>query len=305
MASPGKRSLFPPAPRSVVRGATPGAQLAERSQELRALAEARAVGQGQAEVRRRLSYKEEEERRSRELLENRPGGIVWPRPEGDAKDNGDAGDTSSLPYPPPADRSLGINFFLRPPLFIRSLSALETGVSSPAQQCGLLRPGDRVLAINGVPLTDLNVNEIGDVVRKQCMDPNLPTVKLVCVIGEGAELIERLESGGRETGPPAPGEPKDGIADELASSFASFMNLSAVATGDNMLGIEVETGGGEEQEEEEDDENDGEDGANASTGTDTPSPAATPPRRPSGPSLTYYSSDPGRFGSILAPAPSP
>lgn len=117
-------------------------------------------------------------------------------------------------------------------------------MSSPAQQCGLLRPGDRVLAINGVPLGDLNVNEIGDVVRKQCMDPNLPTVKLVCVIGEGAELIERLESGGRETSPPAPGEPKDGIADELASSFASFMNLSAVATGDNMLGIEVERGVG-------------------------------------------------------------
>ncbi|GMH90483.1 hypothetical protein TrVE_jg4163 [Triparma verrucosa] len=84
-------------------------------------------------------------------------------------------------------------------LIIRSISPLSSGKSSPAQRCGMLNKGDVVLRINEETVWGRGVMELGEIISRQMGwkeggdNSDRMKIELLCVIGEGAEIIKGLE----------------------------------------------------------------------------------------------------------------
>lgn len=84
-------------------------------------------------------------------------------------------------------------------LIIRSVTPLSSGKSSPAQRCGMLGKGDVVLRINEETVWGRGVMELGEIISRQMSwqeggdNTKKMRIELLCVIGEGAEVIRGLE----------------------------------------------------------------------------------------------------------------
>ncbi|GMH91926.1 hypothetical protein TL16_g12197 [Triparma laevis f. inornata] len=118
-------------------------------------------------------------------------------------------------------------------LIIRSLSPLSSGKSSPAQRCGMLNKGDVVLRINEEKVWGRGVMELGEIITRQMSwkeggdNSSRMKIELLCVIGEGSEIIKKLDDRERRLKSRGRKGQNRGEVDSL---------LSFLGGADNMLG---------------------------------------------------------------------